>query len=130
LLVAFIGIGAGTIYVLGFTLLHENVGDALRGRVFTALYSLVRLCLLLAMAIGPFLSEALDSLSNRLWDGRVAPLGFNIDVPGVRLTLWLAGLIILLAASLSWWSLRAGERRRVIIDLRGELTELEMVEHA
>jgi dTMP kinase len=127
-LVAFIGIGAGTIYVLGFTLLHENVGDALRGRVFTALYSLVRLCLLLAMAVGPFLSEGLDSLSNRLWDGRVAPLGFNIDVPGVRLTLWLAGLIILLAATLSWWSLRAGERRRVVIDLRDELADLEMVE--
>ena len=130
LLVALIGIGAGTIYVLGFTLLHENVSDALRGRVFTALYSLVRLCLLVAMAVGPFLSEALDSLSNRLWDGRVAPLGFNVDVPGVRLTLWLAGLIILLAANLSWWSLRAGERRRVVIDLRDESTELEMVDHA
>jgi hypothetical protein len=32
---------------------------------------------------------------------------------------------------LSWWSLRAGERRRVIIDLRDdELSQLEMVEHA
>jgi dTMP kinase len=131
LLVALIGIGAGTIYVLGFTLLHENVGDALRGRVFTALYSLVRLCILLAMAVGPFLSEGLDTLSRRWWDGRVAPFGFDIDIPGVRLTLWLAGLIILLAASLSWWSLRAGERRRVIIDLRDdELSQLEMVEHA
>ena len=128
LLVALIGIGAGTIYVLGFTLLHEHVDDGLRGRVFTALYSLMRLCLLLAMAVGPFLSEALDGLSNQVWDGRIAPLGFNIDVPGVRLTLWLAGLIILLAASLSWWSLRAGERRRVIIDLTADLNELELAD--
>ena len=35
----------------------------------------------------------------------------------------------LLAATLSWWSLRAGERRRIIIDLRDELSELEMVDH-
>jgi dTMP kinase len=124
LLVAFMGIGAGTIYVLGFTLLHENVDDGLRGRVFTALYSLVRLCLLLAMAVGPFLSEGLDRLSNRVWDGRVAPFGFGVDVPGVRITLWLAGLIVLLAAVLSSWSLRAGERRGVVIDLREELAEL------
>ena len=43
--------------------MHEHVDDGLRGRVFTALYSLMRLCLLLAMAVGPFLSEALDGLS-------------------------------------------------------------------
>jgi dTMP kinase len=127
-LVALIGIGTGTIYVLGFTLLHENVDDGLRGRVFTALYSVMRLCLLLAMAVGPFLSEAFDGLSDQLWDGRVAPLGFNIDIPGVRLTLWLAGLIILLAASLSWWSLRAGERRRLVIDLTEDLDELELAD--
>jgi dTMP kinase len=128
LLVALLGIGAGTIYVLGFTLLHENVDDGLRGRVFTALYSVMRLCLLLAMAVGPFLSEALDGLSDRVWDNRVAPFGFHIDVPGVRLTLWLAGLIILLAASLSWWSLRAGERHRSIIDLTEDLSELELAD--
>jgi len=127
-LVAFIGIGAGTVYVLGFTLLHEHVDDGLRGRVFTALYSLVRLCLLLAMAIGPFLSEALDRLSNRLWDGRVAPFGFNIDIPGVRITLWLAGSIVLLASGLSWRSMRNRERP-IIIDLRDEVTKLEMVDH-
>ena len=33
----------------GFTLLHENVTDALRGRTFSALYTLVRLCVLLSM---------------------------------------------------------------------------------
>jgi hypothetical protein len=46
----------------------------------------------------------------------------------VRLTLWLAGLIILLAASLSWWSLRAGERRRLVIDLSENIDELELAD--
>ena len=38
-------------------------------------------------------------------------------------------MIVLLAAALSWWSLRAGERRALIIDLRDELTELELADH-
>ena len=37
---------------LGFTLLHENVEDELRGRIFAALYTLVRLCVLIAFAVG------------------------------------------------------------------------------
>ena len=54
---------AGSVYVLGFTLLHENVDDELRGRIFSALYTLVRFCVLLAFAVGPFLSGFLDRLS-------------------------------------------------------------------
>ena len=108
ILVGLIGVGAGTVYVLGFTLLHENVGDALRGRVFTALYTLVRLCLLTSIAVGPFLSGVFDEIAAHAWNRRIAPLGFSIDVPGVRITLWLAGLIILAAAALSGWSVRAG----------------------
>lgn len=114
ILVGLMGVGAGTIYVLGFTLLHEHVTDALRGRIFTALYTLVRLCLLIAMLVSPLLSEGLDRLSDRLWGGRVKPIGFNIDVPGVRLTLWLAGLIVLAAAAFSVRTLRSAARHRVL----------------
>ena len=55
---AILGVCAGSVYVLGFTLLHENVDDELRGRIFSALYTLVRFCVLLAFAVGPFLSDA------------------------------------------------------------------------
>ena len=63
-------------------------------------------------------------------DATTTTIAAAIDATRVRLTLWLAGLIILLAATLSWWSLRAGERRRLVIDLRDELTQLDMVDHA
>jgi hypothetical protein len=95
--------------VLGFTLLHENVEDALQGRIFSALYTLVRLCVLIAFAVGPFLSELLGRLSNRFVDGEIHA-GIDIAVPGVRLTLWLAGLIMLVAGALATMSLRAGQR--------------------
>jgi dTMP kinase len=108
--VALLGVCAGSVYVLGFTLLHESVDDQLRGRIFSALYTLVRFCVLIAFAVGPFLSDLLDRLSVRLFERHVAWGGVDIFIPGVRLTLWLAGLIIIGAGVLAVLSLRAGAR--------------------
>lgn len=106
--IAIVGFAAGPIYVLGFTLLHENVDDDLRGRVFSALLVVVRFCMLLALAVAPIVSELLDSVSNRLWDGEIGIGDLHIRVPGVRLTLWLSSTIIVAAGVLASWSLRAG----------------------
>jgi len=105
-----IGLCAGTVYVLGFTLLHENVDDNMRGRIFSTLYTLVRTCVLFALAIGPLLEESLDRLSKRFWERNVEVLGIDVYVPGVRLTLWLAAVIILVAGVVAVASLRVGER--------------------
>jgi dTMP kinase len=106
-----LGICGGAVYVVGFTLLHENVDDELRGRIFSALYTIVRLCLLIAFALGPFLSELLDTVSGRLFTNRTITIfGRDLFVPGERLTLWLAGVIILIAGMVVYWSLRAGAR--------------------
>jgi dTMP kinase len=104
--VAAMGVFAGSVYVLGFTLLHENVEDEIRGRIFAALYTLVRLCLLLSMALGPILADVFDQLSESLVDRRI-DVGFAIALPGVRITLWLAGVIMLGAGGLAAMSLRA-----------------------
>ena len=100
-LVALLGGAAGSAYVLGFTILQESVSDEIRGRTFTALYTVVRLCLILSFAVGPFLSQALGSLSDRLLGGEVSFGQANISVPGVRLTLWLAAVIIIVAGVLA-----------------------------
>jgi MFS family permease len=122
LFVAILGVCAGSVYVLGFTLLHESVDDELRGRIFSALYTLVRFCVLLAFAVGPFLADLLDRFSRNVLDGDITVLGVTIAVPGVRLTLWLAGLIIMGAGVLAWMSLRAG--REAAPD-PGDVTPLE-----
>jgi len=106
--VGVVGFAAGPVYVLGFTLLHENVDDELRGRVFSALLVLVRFCVLIALALAPLLSELLGSLSQSLWDSTIDVAGFEAFVPGVRLTLWLSSLVVMLAGLLALWSLRAG----------------------
>ena len=108
LAVAVLGVCTGTVYVLGFTLLHENVSDELRGRIFSALYTLVRLCVLIAFAVGPLLSGLLGSVSESLLDdSRFEIGGVSVFVPGVRLTLWLAAAIILGASALAIRSLRS-----------------------
>ncbi len=104
--VMLLGVFAGAIYVLGFTILQTNVEDEVRGRIFAVLNTLVRFCLLLAFAIAPFLSSLLDSISNRLVDRHVDLFGVGVAVPGTRLTLWLGGLIILGAGALAVVSMK------------------------
>jgi dTMP kinase len=118
-LVVVFGLFAGIAYVIGFTLLHENVDDDLRGRIFSALYVLVRLCLLIAFAVGPFLSGFLDGLSEDLLSDRQLELfGADIFLPGVRLTLWLGAFIILVAGFLALLSMRAEHIRHRHDDAR------------
>ena len=109
-LVVLLGMMAGPSYVLGYTLLHENVANEIRGRVFSALLVLVRLCVLISLAVGGVLADLLDNLSERWWDGFVSVLGARVELPGVRLTMWLAGVIIVVAGGLATWSLRSGVR--------------------
>ena len=105
--VGILGLCAGAVYILGFTILQTNVEDNLRGRIFATLYTLIRFCLLLAFALAPILSSLLDKLSRALFDHRVTVFGLSINLPGVRLTLWLGGLIIIAAGMLARSSLRS-----------------------
>lgn len=110
-----LGICAGTVYVLGFTMLHEHVEDELRGRIFSALYTLVRLCVLISFAVGPFLSELYGGVSESLFDdGHVSLFGLSIAVPGVRLTLWTAALIIIAAGFIASSSMRDAARKDLV----------------
>lgn len=109
-IVAVLGLCAGAIYVLGFTILQTSVDDALRGRIFATLYTLVRLCLLLSFAVAPFLSDLFDGLSGRLFDRSVSFGDVAIALPGVRLTLWIGGVIICAAGLLAGRMLRSGVR--------------------
>ena len=109
--VGLLGICAGAVYILGFTILQETVEDELRGRIFGALYTLVRLCVLISFALAGFLSDGLDKLSERWISKSVDILGVDIFLPGVRLTLWLAAGFMIAAGVLATMSLRAGKRR-------------------
>ena len=112
LFVGLMGVTVGPVYVMGFVLLQQEVDDELRGRVFSSLNTLVRLCVLVSMVAGPLLAALLNGLSERWFGGAIEVGGFTIAIPGVRLTLWLAALIIMGAALLALHSVRSGQRSK------------------
>jgi dTMP kinase len=89
------GFGAGASYVLGFTHLHEQTNDAVRGRTFAALFSLMRVGLLVAMLVATYLEGTLT--------GRFGP---PFDEPS-RLVLLGGALVVLVAGGGMLWSVRA-----------------------
>jgi dTMP kinase len=89
-----VGLGAGGAYVMGFSALHEQVADEIRGRTFAALFTVVRTALLASVALAGAVAAAVD--------GRLpAPLD-----DGVRAVLMFGGVIILLAGLFSMWTVR------------------------
>jgi dTMP kinase len=105
-IVAF-GLCTGSAYVLGFSMLQSEVSDELRGRIFATLYTSTRLCLFLALVVSPFLSTLFDGLSRSLVSRHVEVGGVTVHLSGVRLTLWLGGLVILGGGLLAQRALRS-----------------------
>ena len=81
---------------------EHNSGSTIAGVLETAAPFLI------ALAIAPILSELLDGLSDSIWGREIVLGGLAIFVPGVRLTMWVSAIIIVMAGGLAMWSLRAG----------------------
>jgi dTMP kinase len=92
--VAVMGVGAGAAYVLGFAHLHEQADDAVRGRTFAALFSLLRIGLLTSMMLALPVAGFFDGLLPGLL------------ATGTRDVLLLGGLTMLISGSLTLWSVR------------------------
>ena len=88
------GLGAGGSYVMGFTYLHEEVEDELRGRTFAALYTVVRTSLLASVTLAGLAVPLLDGLLNPPLDS------------GLRLTLLAGGIIVFVAGITTLWAVR------------------------
>jgi MFS family permease len=98
LLIGLTGAFAGTAYVAGFSLLQEEVSDELRGRTFAALYTVIRLCLLIALTVAPLFADLFGWLSGLAFSDRQISLGgASYTLSGVRLALWFGGMLTFLA---------------------------------
>jgi dTMP kinase len=114
LLVGLVGAFAGSSYVTGFTVLQENVRDELRGRTFAALYTVIRMCLLISLTISPLWADGWDRVSSALFTDRAIEIGeYTYAVPGVRFALWGGGLITFFAGFVSWRAVRRARRREL-----------------
>ncbi len=108
LVVVFLGACAGTSYVTGFTVLQESVSDELRGRTFATLYTVVRLCLLVALTLSPLWADFWAWCVRMVWsDNSIGIRSYQYHLPGVRITLWVGGLI---TGAAGWYAWRAIHR--------------------
>jgi dTMP kinase len=119
LMTVIMGVGAGIVWVTGYTLLQENVTDELRGRTFGSLTVLARLGLFLSLAGFP-------ALANLLPDYRVGVGGQTLDLSGTRLALWISAGIVLAGGFLSRRGIRLSRLTRARpLSLRPRLRKLE-----
>ena len=98
-----VGAAVGVIYILGFTIIQETTDDEMRGRVFAAFYSLARAGVLVAMVAAPGLAVFFDRITELTADGSIPVFGYRLLIPGVRITFWVAALIIV---SAGWFAIR------------------------
>ena len=86
-------IGKNAIAIVLAVLLNGEM----RGRTFATLYTVVRVCLLLSLTLGPFVASGLGALSDRFFNGELSIGSATLSLPGVRLALWAGGGLTVLS---------------------------------
>ncbi len=110
LLVVGMGFFAGVAYLAGFTLLGTEVQDALRGRTFALVQSLVRAALIVSLAVAPF---AVGLIGRHTVD-----LGaFVLPVTGERVMLLVAGLLALAVGVVAYRQMDHGPEVPLMADV-------------
>ena len=94
---ALAGFSLAGVTVAGNTYIIETVADEIRGRVFTALESVIRVCLLLSMILMAPLGDLAASVVRRIVEAQGGELA-KVTVTGPQVALQLASLIVLGAA--------------------------------
>jgi dTMP kinase len=110
LLVVFMGFFAGIAYLAGFTMLGTEIDDALRGRTFALVQSLVRAALIVSLAIVPFGVGLLGRTTLHL--GSV-----TLAVTGERVMLFVAGLLAVAVGVVAYRQMDDGRPVPLIADV-------------
>jgi dTMP kinase len=97
------GAFAGFAYPSGYALIQEKLGPELRGRASSAVNSVIRLAVVGAAAVTPALVKIIDETSL----GPVVVLDQSIDIRGIRVSIWIGGIIIFFAGLITTKAVRA-----------------------
>ena len=92
---AALGFFGGSAYSMGYALVQEATRDELRGRTFSAAYTVIRIGTLVGLGLFPLIAGAIG-------DHQVTIFGdVDVALPGSRVTLWVAGLFAVAGGLLS-----------------------------
>ncbi len=90
------GFFAGTAWITGYTLLGLEVDDALRGRTFAFVQTMIRMCLALVLAVGPVLAGVIGQHRWRINDDAV------LDYNGAAITIFGSALVVIAVGALAY----------------------------
>jgi len=110
-----VGAFAGVAYVVGLTLLGLEVEDAMRGRMFGLVQSLMRIDLLLVTATTPFIAGRIGV--------REGPLGVSVN--GVSVVLLVGGLLAVAVGLVSYRQMDDRRGTPLRVDLARRLRRRE-----
>lgn len=89
-----LGFFGGCAYSTAYSLMHETTSDELRGRTFSAAYTIIRIGTLVGLGLFPLLAGL---IGDHVIDLPTGPL----QVTGTRGTFWIAGLVAAFGGILS-----------------------------
>ena len=110
------GFFIGGVTVAGNTYVVETVADEIRGRVFTALESVIRVALLLSMIVVAPAGDVIGGVVKRVVESQ-GILPDDVVLTGSRLTLQLASLVVLGAAYYAFRTLEWRKNGKVAEDV-------------
>lgn len=93
------GLNLAILNVTGFTLVHENVDDSMRGRVFSVVQSMIRVFLLMSLAVSGIIADIVNWLLKKVI-GSVAQYQQVVYLSrfnGSRITLMMGGVMVIIA---------------------------------
>lgn len=95
-----LGFFGGAAYSTGYSLMHENTEDAMRGRTFSAAYTAIRIGTLVGLGVFPLIAGALEGRLGGV-EELVSFGSFQVELPGSRVTLMFAGVFAIFGGFLS-----------------------------
>lgn len=97
-----LGFFGGVAYSTGYSLVHEQTSDELRGRTFSAAYTVIRIGTLVGLGLFPLIAGAIEGFTE------------DYNIPGTRATLWMAGLVAVSGGILSMRAIRARQGQTAV----------------
>jgi dTMP kinase len=98
-----LGFFGGIGYSTAYSLVQEHTSDELRGRTFSAAYTLIRVGTLLGLAVAPLFAEVVG-------DHEIG----DYPITGTRITLWVAGFVVLGGGAMTLRAVKNGRKEDAV----------------
>jgi MFS family permease len=99
-LAAVLGAFVGIAWVVGYTLLGLEVEDEVRGRTFALVQTFDSVVLVLALAVGPLIAAAIETVLSMPWIVHIG--GLQLAYAGATATFLIAGCAMTTTGILAW----------------------------